>query len=101
MLVRKRACPGTLSPVRWRFLASMAWRISQMLMRLRPTSMSVPTMARTILRRKRLAEMVKRHSPGFSSSQRASWMIQMLVFTSVPVLLNEVKSEYSSNTWAA
>ena len=55
-------------------------------------------MARTILRRNLLADTVKRHSPGFSCSQRASVSWQMFVYTSVPVLLKLVKSLYSSNT---
>ena len=57
-------------------------------------------MARTILRKKRLASMVKTHSSP-TASQRAHINLQLLVFTSVCNLLKLVKSSYSNNNSAA
>ena len=88
---RKRPEAGTLSPAEQRSFFSMVsqnWATESLP---RPTSMSVPTMARTMLRRKRSALMQKT-KPSAVCSQWAYMMRQLLVLTSVWSLANEVKS---------
>lgn len=55
MSERKRACGGTLLPAAHRFCDSMTWQNCVIESFPLPTSSSVPTMARTMLRRKRSA----------------------------------------------
>ena len=67
----------------------------------RPTSTSVPTTARTILRRKRSAVISKAITPLSQGIQRALRTSQMLVLTSVCSLENDVKSRIPTISDAA
>ena len=66
-----------------------------------PTSTSVPTMARTILRRKRSARIVKRSVPSLSTTHSACVTLQIFVLLLEFSFANVVKSEVASNTFAA
>ena len=60
MFTSDKALPGTDSPAAQRFFCAMISAKSFSEMRPRPTSMSVPTTARTMLRRKRSAVISNR-----------------------------------------
>src|SRR5690606_40522635 len=67
----------------------------------RPISISVPTMARTMLRRKRLAEIWKTSWSRFTHCHSACTTRQLLVYTCVLDLLKHEKSSYCCKIAAA
>ena len=87
ILVRYNPAAGTDCPALQRFLLAITARKSSMVIRPRPTSKSVPTTARTILRKKRSAVMAKT-----LSDHCACVTVQMVVLTSVCTLQKEAKS---------
>ena len=92
MSSRNNALPGILSPAADRLRPSMIRENSSTVIRPRPTSISVPTTARTILRRKRSAVMRKYHVLGEVCIQQASVTSHSVVFTSVWLLQKAPKS---------
>ena len=98
---KNRPQAGTDIPAAQRLRDSITCRNSSNDILPLPTSMSVPTTARTILRKKRLASMQNTHSYAPRCSQCASTIVQIFVLTSVCVFEKLVKSLYSDKTAAA
>ena len=98
--MRNSALAGTDMAAAQRFFLRMMLRRSSLVMRCRPISSSVPTMARTMLRRNRLDCMVNVHvSP--VCCHCACVTVQRLFLTSVCSLLKLVKSVVWSRICAA
>lgn len=89
---RKRACPGILSPASLRLPASTICLNCSSVILCRPKSISVPTTALTMLRRKRLAVISKYQVPGDVFTHRASVTVQYVDLLSAPALQNAAKS---------
>ena len=81
-MVKYKPCAGTEKPALSLFLLSMIAVKSASVILYKPMFTKVPTMERTIFRKKRLAEMVK-IKLSFSCFQCASKIVQSKVFTSV------------------
>lgn len=79
-------------PALQRLRAARMLSISSGIILPRPTSNSVPTIARTILRRKRSAVMTNVASVSFSCVQYASFTLQIVVLASVCARQKEAKS---------
>ena len=101
MSSKNNACPGIDSPASVRALPSTTLRNSGSVIRWRPTSISVPTTALTMLRRKRLALISKYHEHGDTWCQAADLTSQSVVLTSELLLQKAPKSLYSVSMAAA
>ena len=83
---------GAEWPARQRSCAAMTSANCSSVILPLPTSKSVPTTARTILRKNRFAVMINRHSVSLSCLHSAFLTSQMVVLASVCVRQKEAKS---------